>query len=195
MDRCKICGALPQETHHITPQADADENGNINDCVIIYDYLKLMTSNSINNNLAEFQVLGFQITSLHNFCVENDIPCLSFVQLNRDGITKETTDVVSGSDRLVWLCTSFSIFKDKTEEERITDGLQCGNKKLIPVVSRHGPGIEDDGYICLQMDGKYARIRELGTIRSIKKNDQGSQQGFSDKANDDPEDENDEQDF
>ena len=172
-----------------------DENGVLNDCVIIYDYLKLMTSNSINNNLAEFQVLGFQITALHNFCVENDVPCLSFVQLNRDGITKETTDVVSGSDRLVWLCTSFSIFKDKTDEERITDGINCGNKKLIPVVSRHGPGIEDNGYICLQMDGKYARIKELGTIRSIKKNESGGQQGFADQANDDPETEADDKDF
>lgn len=172
-----------------------DENGVLNDCLIIYDYLKLMTSSSINNNLAEFQVLGFQITSLHNFCVENDVPCLSFVQLNRDGITKETTDVVSGSDRLVWLCTSFSIFKDKTEEERLTDGISCGNKKLIPVVSRHGPGIEDEGYICLQMDGKYARIRELGTIRGIKKNEHGGNQGFADQTDSDPETEDDEENF
>ena len=107
---------------------------------------------------------------------------MSFVQLNRDGITKESTDVVSGSDRLVWLCTSFSIFKDKTEEERLTDGITCGNKKLIPIVSRHGPGIEDEGYICLQMDGQYAKIRELGTIRSIKRNEHGNQQRFSDQA-------------
>jgi replicative DNA helicase len=172
-----------------------DENGVLNDCLIIYDYLKLMTSDSINNNLAEFQVLGFQITALHNFCVENDCPCLSFVQLNRDGITKETTDVVSGSDRLVWLCTSFSIFKDKTDEERITDGIASGNKKLIPVVSRHGPGIEDEGYICLQMDGKYAKIREIGTIRSIKRNEHGGQQGFADQANADSENQDDEEDF
>lgn len=172
-----------------------DENGVLNNCLIIYDYLKLMTSDSINNNLAEFQVLGFQITALHNFCVENDCPCLSFVQLNRDGITKESTDVVSGSDRLVWLCTSFSIFKDKTEEERLTDGVASGNKKLIPVVSRHGPGVEDEGYICLQMDGKYAKIKELGTIRSMKKNGNNNQQGFADQADIDSEDQADEENF
>lgn len=153
-----------------------DENGVLNDCVIIYDYLKLMSSSSISNNMAEFQVLGFQITQLHNFCVENDCPCLSFVQLNRDGITKESTDVVSGSDRLVWLCTSFTIFKDKTDEEKLQDGIQNGNKKLIPIVSRHGPGIEDEGYICLQMDGQFARLRELGTIREIKKHDGRNQE-------------------
>jgi len=157
-----------------------DENGRLNDCVIIYDYLKLMTSSSISNNLAEFQVLGFQITALHNFCVENDCPCLSFVQLNRDGITKETTDVVSGSDRLVWLCTSFSIFKNKTEEEIMTDGVNNGNKKLIPVVSRHGPGIGDDGYICLGMNGSVARIEELGTIRELNRN---AARGFPEAEN------------
>jgi len=48
-------------------------------CLIIYDYLKLMTSESITGNIAEFQALGFQITKLHNFMVENDCACLSFV--------------------------------------------------------------------------------------------------------------------
>jgi hypothetical protein len=139
-----------------------------------------MTSDSINNNMAEFQVLGFQITNLHNFCVENDCPCLSFVQLNRDGITKESTDAVSGSDRLIWLCTSFSIFKNKTDEERATDGLMNGNKKLIPIVSRHGPGIEDGGYICLNMIGENAKITEIGTIREIKRNEKNRSKGIPD---------------
>jgi replicative DNA helicase len=172
-----------------------DENGKLKDCLIIYDYLKLMTSESISNNLAEFQVLGFQITSLHNFCVENDCACLSFVQLNRDGITKESTDAVSGSDRLIWLCTSFSIFKAKTDEERAQDGLQNGNRKLIPLVARHGPGIDDGGYICLQMDGSTANIREIGLIREIKKNEKTRSKGFSNASTSESEDEGDEENF
>lgn len=166
-----------------------DENGRLKDCLIIYDYLKLMTSESINNNLAEFQVLGFQITQLHNFCVEYDVACLSFVQLNRDGITKESTDAVSGSDRLIWLCTSFSIFKNKTEEEKAMDGVTNGDKKLIPIVSRHGPGMEDEGYICLGMQGEFARINELGTIREIKRNAENREQGIPDSENIESEDE------
>ena len=172
-----------------------DENGRLNDCLIIYDYLKLMTSENINNNLAEFQVLGFQITSLHNFCVEYDVACLSFVQLNRDGITKESTDAVSGSDRLIWLCTSFSIFKNKTEEERAMDGVTNGDKKLIPIVSRHGPGMEDEGYICLGMQGQFARINELGTIREIKRNAEDRDRGIPDSSEVNTEDEADVQDF
>jgi replicative DNA helicase len=172
-----------------------DENGRLNDCVVVYDYLKLMSSTSINNNLAEFQVLGFQITQLHNFCVEYDVACLSFVQLNRDGITKESTDAVSGSDRLIWLCTSFSIFKNKTEEEKAMDGITNGDKKLIPIVSRHGPGIEDEGYICLAMQGEFAKISELGTIREMKQNEGNRNQGIPDSEDVEAEDEVDVENF
>jgi replicative DNA helicase len=168
-----------------------DENGRTNDCLIIYDYLKLMTSESITGNIAEFQALGFQITKLHNFMVENDCACLSFVQLNRDGITKESTDVISQSDRLAWIATSCTIFKDKTDEEKATDGIRAGNKKLIPLVARHGPGIGDDGYICVNMQGEFAKLTELGTIRKIKKDERDSREGFPDS---DVENEDDEED-
>ena len=140
-----------------------DENGRTNDCVVVYDYLKLMSSSSISNNIQEYQALGFQITNLHNLAVKYDFPCLSFVQLNRDGITKESTDAVSGSDRLIWLCTSFSIFKSKSPEELAEDGPRAGNRKLVPIVSRHGAGLDDGNYINLRMHGEYAKLEELRT--------------------------------
>jgi replicative DNA helicase len=145
-----------------------DDYGKTNDCLIIYDYLKLMSSSSITNNIQEYQALGFQITSLHNLCVKLDIPCLSFVQLNRDGITKESTDAVSGSDRLIWLCTSFSIFKIKSPEELAEDGPNAGNRKLVPIVSRHGAGLDDGDYINMVMNGSHAKLRELKTRNEFK---------------------------
>jgi len=145
-----------------------DDTGKTNDCLIIYDYLKLMSSSSITNNIQEYQALGFQITSLHNLCVKLDIPCLSFVQLNRDGITKESTDAVSGSDRLIWLCTSFSIFKIKSPEELAEDGPNAGNRKLVPIVSRHGAGLDDGDYINMVMSGSHAKLRELKTRNEFK---------------------------
>lgn len=145
-----------------------DDTGKTNDCLIIYDYLKLMSSSSITNNIQEYQALGFQITSLHNLCVKLDIPCLSFVQLNRDGITKESTDAVSGSDRLIWLCTSFSIFKIKSPEELAEDGPNAGNRKLVPIVSRHGAGLDDGDYINMVMNGSHAKLRELKTRNEFK---------------------------
>lgn len=152
----------------IMQEVGQDENGRTNDCVVIYDYLKLMSSSSITNNIQEYQALGFQITSLHNLAVKYDFPCLSFVQLNRDGITKESTDAVSGSDRLIWLCTSFSIFKVKSVEEVAEDGPNAGNRKLVPIVSRHGPGMEDGNYINMKMIGDKSKLEELRTRDEFK---------------------------
>jgi hypothetical protein len=152
----------------VVQEVKLDDTGKTNDCVIIYDYLKLMSSSSITNNIQEYQALGFQITSLHNLCVKLDIPCLSFVQLNRDGITKESTDAVSGSDRLIWLCTSFTIFKIKSPEELAEDGPNAGNRKLVPIVARHGAGLDDGDYINMVMHGSHAKLRELKTRNEFK---------------------------
>lgn len=152
-----------------------DENSKMRDCLVVYDYLKLMSENEVAD-LKEYQMLGFQITKLHNLAVEYDFPCLTFTQLNRDGITKESVDTVSGSDRIIWLCTSFSILKAKTEEEIGTDGIKAGNRKLVPLVSRHGPGLEGNGYICLQMEGEYARLTHLGAVKEL-----GKQRDFKEK--------------
>jgi hypothetical protein len=155
-----------------------DENGRTKDCLVIYDYLKLMNSSSISNSMQEFQVLGFQITQLHNFCVKYDVPCLSFVQLNRDGITKESTDVVSGSDRLIWLCTSFTIFKLKSDEEMADDDDENGNRKLVPIVARHGAGLDDGDYINMNMFGKFGKIVEGQTRNKLRSRSNIRDNGF-----------------
>jgi replicative DNA helicase len=155
-----ILNIIKRWVHHTV---GVDDNGVTKDCLIIYDYLKLMSGSGLTGNMQEFQALGFQITSLHNLCVKLDVPCLSFVQLNRDGITKESTDAVSGSDRLIWLCTSFTIFKQKSDEEIAEDGPNAGNRKLVPIVSRHGGGLNDGDYINMKMVGKQTRLEELKT--------------------------------
>jgi replicative DNA helicase len=150
-----------------------DENGNTKDCVIIYDYLKMMTADGISESMKEYQALGFQITQLHNFCVKYDVPCLTFIQLNRDGITKESTDVASGSDRILWLCTSFSIFKEKSPEEQADDraaGLSSPyNRKLVPIISRYGGGLSEGDYINIRMNGAYGRLENGPTRNKLMK--------------------------
>jgi replicative DNA helicase len=155
-----------------------DEAGVTNDCLIVYDYLKLMGSEGISSSMQEYQVLGFQITQLHNFMVKYDVPCLSFVQLNRDGITKESTDVVSGSDRLIWLCTSFSIFKMKSEEEVAEDKIENGNRKLVPVVARHGCGLDDGDYISMNMFGSIGKLAEGRTRNELHNSARAREEGF-----------------
>jgi 5S rRNA maturation endonuclease (ribonuclease M5) len=74
------------------------EDGTAKPCLIVFDYLKLMSSSTrwSEANLAEFQVLGFMMTGLHNFAVRYKVPILTFIQLNRDGINVEDTSVASG---------------------------------------------------------------------------------------------------
>ena len=176
----------------IIQEVGQDEDGRTNDCLVVYDYLKLMSSSGITNNIQEYQALGFQITNLHNLAVKFDFPCLSFVQLNRDGITKESTDAVSGSDRLIWLCTSFSIFKLKSAEELAEDGPTAGNRKLVTLKARHGAGLLDGNYINMNMIGSHSQLIELRTRDELRASPpelegaiEGSELPFEEEANED----------
>ena len=155
-----------------------NSDGTAKQCVIFYDYLKLMDSAVISQDMKEYQVLGFMMTSLHNFAVRYQIPIMAFVQLNRDGITKESTDTASGSDRIIWLCSNFSIFKRKSDEEIAEDGPTNGNRKLLPLISRHGSGLDDNDYINCHMKGWCAKITE-GKTRLEVLNGTDKDNGFT----------------
>lgn len=149
-----------------------DENGKVKDCLIIYDYIKMMSSEGISAALQEYQTLGFMMTSLHNFAVKNDVPIFALVQLNRDGIDKETTGVVSGSDRITWLATNLGVFKVKSDEEIAADGgIENGTHKLVVIKARHGGGTPGGDWLNLIMTGDRARIEEGETHINLKKKD------------------------
>jgi replicative DNA helicase len=172
----------------IVKEVGLNDDGTAKQCVVVYDYLKLMDSAGISQDMKEYQVLGFMMTALHNFAVRYQIPILAFVQLNRDGITKESTDTASGSDRIIWLCSNFSIFKRKTDEEIAEDGSKNGNRKLLPLVSRHGGGLDDNDYINCHMKGWCAKITEGKTRLELVNNKNSDDEGFEvDENNDDQE--------
>lgn len=154
----------------ITKDVGLEDDGTAKPCVIFYDYLKLMDSQGMSQDLKEYQVLGFMMTALHNFATRYKVPIVAFVQLNRDGITKESTDTASGSDRIIWLCSNFTIFKRKSDEEIAEDGPNEGNRKLIPIISRHGGGLDDNDYINCHMKGWCAKISEGRTKLEIANN-------------------------
>jgi hypothetical protein len=108
--------------------------------------------------------------------VRHKVPCLGFIQLNRDGITKEDTDVASGSDRQIWLCDNFSIFKKKSDEELAEDA--SANRKLVPIVSRHGAGLDDGDYINMQFRGQFNKIVEGKTRNQLKVDKNKKTEGF-----------------
>lgn len=152
----------------VTKVVGFDDTGRRNDCLIIYDYLKMMSGDSLNESLKEYQALGFMVTSFHNFAVRADIPALTLTQLNRDGIDDESSGVISGSDRILNLVTNFSIYKAKSDEEIAETGPEHGNRKLVPICARHGEGLQPGDYINVIFDGKYGRITEGETKSNIR---------------------------
>lgn len=142
--------------------------GQTRDCLIVLDYFKVMDSGSISKLMSEYQVLGFMLTSLQAFASRFDVPVLTFIQLNRDGLEKENESAASGSDRITWFCSNFSIFKKKSQEEIAEDGgPKNGNRKLIPVICRHGAGLDDGDYINLFANLDYAKIVEGKTRNQL----------------------------
>ena len=118
------------------------EDGKAKDCVVIYDYFKLMSASSLTKSTPEYIQLGMMLTDLHNFAVQYSIPILGYVQLNRSGIENDSSDVIAGSDRILWLCSSFSILRDKdNQDDEIGCGFKHGNKKIKIIATRYGPGL------------------------------------------------------
>jgi replicative DNA helicase len=162
----------------LVKEVGLNDDGTAKDCVIFYDYLKLMDTSGMTQDLKEYQVLGFMMTQLHNFAVKYKVPVVAFIQLNRDGITKESTDTASGSDRIIWLCSNFTIFKRKSDEEIAEDGPNNGNRKLVPLISRHGGGLDDNDYINCNMKGWCAKITEGKTRLELINNTTSKDEGF-----------------
>lgn len=123
-----------------------NDRGEANPCLIVYDYMKLTSSNGLTHHTPEYILLGLMLTEMHNFSVKFKIPIVGFVQLNRAGIDAEDASVIAGSDRIMWLASSFSILKNKDENDVCLGcGWEYGNKKLLVVETRHGSGLEQDG--------------------------------------------------
>lgn len=151
------------------------KNGQAKDCLIVYDYLKLMDSANLTKNTQEYQELGFMMTGLQNFMNRYGVPCQTFVQLNRDGLDKENEAAISGSDRISWFCSSISLFKPKSSEE-IAEDYKQGikekyNRKMIPLLARYGPGLDYGDYINLQFQGNICKISEGPTRNEIYSED------------------------
>lgn len=147
-----------------------DENGRANDCLVVYDYFKLMSAEGLQE-LRETQLMGFMISQLADFAKKYSIPILTATQLNRDGIAKDTSDVIAGSDRLLWLVSAFAIFKEKSLEEIIRDGVEHGNKKFICRKSRFGGEHRLGEHINMTMKPEIASLLENGLKSSVVKQD------------------------
>ena len=162
----------------IVQQVGYDEQGDVNDCLVIYDYFKLMSETQIDQ-IQEYQALGFQLSTLTDFAKEFDFPCLAFVQLNRE-------EDISQSDRLRWFASSTSKFLRKDAEQMRQDGSNNGNRKLLVEDARFGPGLVDD-HIDMQLNGDISTLSELGLHSAAEARRSQTTQGFQVPDTDDDE--------
>lgn len=170
-----VCGRpfeqiLGEARRWIRVNVGLDDAGKAKPCLIILDYLKLMDDSGLKGkNIAETQLLGFACTSLINLANKYNTPMLSFGQLNRDGINVEDTSSLASSDRISWFASNISLLKKQSPEEMASQprghGTVLYNRKLKPVVTRHGPDFDENDYINLNFEGHIARMTE-GPLQS-----------------------------
>lgn len=152
----------------LTKYVGRGADGKFNDCLVIYDYIKLMDQRELGRDVKEHQVLGFHMTALHDFITRFDIPLLCMCQLNRDGSDSDDETVVAGADRLLWFASNFSILRRKKREEVETDGPEAGNMRLKTLMTRYGPGMDSDDYLNLKVNLPCMLARE-GKLKSETK--------------------------
>jgi replicative DNA helicase len=129
----------------IVKKVGFNDQGKANECCIIYDYFKLTDGSALTKATPEYILLGLMLTSLHDFAVKYEVPIVGYVQLNRDGIEGNDTNIVAGSDRILWLSSSLSFMKNKTEDDaQLGCGFEFGNKKLYVAATRHGGGLSTE---------------------------------------------------
>lgn len=167
-----ICGQPLEETlsmmrRWIKTDVGYKANGEANDCLIIYDYLKMM-DDSFSKNLQEYQAIGFLTTSLHNFAKRHSVPILALGQTNRDGLNKEDISVVAGADRISWFAQSVSLFKAFSDDE-LAENQNEFNRKMIVLAARYGEPLDFGDYINFKMEGKFGRITEGPTRGELMK--------------------------
>jgi replicative DNA helicase len=167
-----------------------DDNGYAKPCVVIYDYLKLTGAGEMSKNIAEYQAMGFIMTALKNLMAKYRAACLAFVQLNREGIDRDDSGAIAQSDRIGWLCTSFSILRKKTPDEIAESPPGPKGERythmLRPIDLRHGPGLEAGDYINIHTQYHIGRMEEGPRYFELKAGGGGGQpKGFVVEGHDD----------
>jgi hypothetical protein len=109
--------------------------GRGNDCVVVYDYIKLTGEKDFNKK--EYELIGEKVNSLKELTLELDIPLLTACQLNRSAESGvDDSSAIAQSDRLQWFASFVAIFRRKTPEEIASEGQEYGTHKLIPLATR-----------------------------------------------------------
>lgn len=128
-------------------------------CLVIYDYIKLMDMTDLKN-AQEYQVLGFLMSAIHDVAAQLNIPILALGQLNREGLKTDNEATVSGSDRITHNLDSLTLFRPKSAEEIDLDGEARGTHIFKTVLARKGPGHSYNECINVHFNKASGQFRE-----------------------------------
>lgn len=148
---------LPHIRRWVLTKVKPDKNSVIPQCLVIYDYIKLASLNELKRgNAAEWQINGVNMSHLHSMMQNYNIPCLALGQTNN-----EMTDglkCVAGGKRISENCTSVSILRAKSPEERSFD--PDGSHLIKVFKARYGSGTHNS-HINFNADLRFGEFEEL----------------------------------
>lgn len=135
VDHLQVAGKPIEEVVSIVKRWYFSKVGRGNQCVVVYDYIKL--TGESDKNKQEYQLIGEKVNALKELCSELNIPILTACQLNRSAESGvDDSSAISQSDRLQWFASFVAIFRRKSVEEIADDGPEFGSHKLIPLATR-----------------------------------------------------------
>lgn len=113
------------------------------DCLIVYDYLKIIEGGD-NKNRQEYQEMGDRVDFMKKLAEELDCPILTACQNNRDGVvaSRDPSEIIDDersigiSDRVTHFASGVWILRRRTPDEMVLDTPESGSHKLIEIVVR-----------------------------------------------------------
>ena len=119
--------------------------------VLIVDYLKATGDADAFATYAELGKLTDMIKN--NIAGAMDIAALAAAQLTDTGKLADSAKIARNASTVLLLL-------DKTPEEKVADGVNSGNKKLVVQFNRNGPQHSDDEYIDINFNGNIISLEE-----------------------------------
>lgn len=117
---------------------------------VVYDYIK---SNIISSS-EQYNDLGQKCDFLkNNIAGDLNLSVFAGAQLNRN-------NQVADSDKLERYASVSILWRDKTSDEIIADGEECGNFAMNINLNRLGEQMAEDDYIDFNFDGNKMRIEQ-----------------------------------
>lgn len=120
--------------------------------VLIVDYLKATGDADAYATYAELGKLTDMIKN--NIAGAMDIAALAAAQLT------DTGGKLADSAKIARNASTVVLLLDKTPEEKVADGVNSGNKKLVVQFNRNGPQHSDGEYIDINFNGNIISLEE-----------------------------------